>query len=414
MSELSIDMTKTERNLWNAIVSEAIALLKYNAFAAKAMEEGHPEIAQIFQEIAGAEKIHGINHLKTVGAIKASSENLEGVIKGEAKEINAIYPRMIREALDEGRRDAAQSFSIAMDREKHHLHAFIKASDDLNSKLSNHPAEVESLITRVEESATVISDKEEIPRESYDQQLTRAKTEFPEAIREIEQERWRVAAFGRIREVVFGAQDGLLSTVVLVTALAAATTDQSIVVVAGLAAAIAGMISMATGTFLGSKAEKDVFRAEIEKEAMELEENPAEEMAELVFLYHQQGMSFLEAKKMAEHIASDKDLWLRTLVEKELGLDPNLVASPFKDAIAMGGSFVVAALIPIIPYLFIDGPAAMIASVGAAITVLFTLGTAKGRLVKKSPFLQGLEILGIGVGATAIGYLIGVFIPKLF
>ena len=63
------------------------------------------------------------------------------------------------------------------------------------------------------------------------------------------------------------AQDGLLSTVVLVTALAAATTTQATVVVAGLAAAMAGMISMATGTYLGSKAEKEVFRAEIENEA---------------------------------------------------------------------------------------------------------------------------------------------------
>ena len=95
MSETSINMSNTERNLWNAIVGEAMALLKYNAFAAKAMEEGHPEIAQIFQEIAGAENIHGINHLKTVGGIKTSLENLEGVTKGEAREISATYPRMI-------------------------------------------------------------------------------------------------------------------------------------------------------------------------------------------------------------------------------------------------------------------------------------------------------------------------------
>ena len=414
MSETSINMSNTERNLWNAIVGEAMALLKYNAFAAKAMEEGHPEIAQIFQEIAGAENIHGINHLKTVGGIKSSLENLEGVTKGEAREISATYPRMIKEALNEGRHDAAQSFAIAMDREKHHLQAFLKASDDLTNKLANQSLEVGSILTPVIEPHDGMSYKSVDSPKQADQQLAKAKTEFPEAIREIERERWRVAAFGRIREVVFGAQDGLLSTVVLVTALAAATTTQATVVVAGLAAAMAGMISMATGTYLGSKAEKEVFRAEIENEAKELEENPAEELAELVFLYHQQGMSFAEAENMAKHIASDKDLWLRTLVEKELGLDPNLVTSPFKDAIAMGGSFIIAALIPIIPYLLVDGTSAMIASIGAAITVLFTLGTAKGRLVKKAPLLQGLEILGIGVGATIIGYLMGVFIPRLF
>ena len=246
MSETSINMSNTERNLWNAIVGEAMALLKYNAFAAKAMEEGHPEIAQIFQEIAGAENIHGINHLKTVGGIKTSLENLEGVTKGEAREISATYPRMIKEALNEGRRDAAQSFAIAMDREKHHLQAFLKASDDLTNKLANQSLEVGSILTPVIEPHDGMSYKSVDSPKQADQQLAKAKTEFPEAIREIERERWRVAAFGRIREVVFGAQDGLLSTVVLVTALAAATTTQATVVVAGLAAAMAGMISMAT------------------------------------------------------------------------------------------------------------------------------------------------------------------------
>ena len=59
MTNLDITMTKTDRNLWNAIIGEAMALLKYNAYAIKALEEGHPEIAQIFQESAGAENIHG-------------------------------------------------------------------------------------------------------------------------------------------------------------------------------------------------------------------------------------------------------------------------------------------------------------------------------------------------------------------
>ena len=128
-------MSKTDRNLWNAIIGEAMALLKYNAYAVKALEEGHPEIAQIFQETAGAENIHGMNHLRTAGAIKSSLENLKAVTSGEAKEISSRYPRMIREALDEGRRDAARAFTVAMDRERHHLEGFMKATDDLMAKL---------------------------------------------------------------------------------------------------------------------------------------------------------------------------------------------------------------------------------------------------------------------------------------
>ena len=92
------DLTKTERNLWNAIVGEALAYLKYNAFAHKALEEGHPEVAQVFQEVAGAETIHGMNHLRVAGEIQSTIDNLRNVTEGETKEFSFMYPRMIRDA----------------------------------------------------------------------------------------------------------------------------------------------------------------------------------------------------------------------------------------------------------------------------------------------------------------------------
>ena len=410
-------MSKTDRNLWNAIIGEAMALLKYNAYAVKALEEGHPEIAQIFQETAGAENIHGMNHLRTAGAVKSTLQNLKEVTSGEAKEISSRYPRMIREALDEGRRDAARAFTVAMDRERHHLEGFMKATDDLLAKLqrmedADRPVLVPAPVQDEGpvDTAVAVLDEEE----HHDtQHIMAAESEFPQAVQEVATERWRVAAFGRIREVVFGAQDGLISTLALVTAVAAAVTDKSTIVIAGLAGALAGMISMGTGTYLGSKAEREVFQAEIEKEAKELEENPAEEMAELVFLYHQQGLSYHEAREMAEHIASDKELWLRTLVEKELGIDPDLAVSPIKDALTMGGTFILAAMVPIIPYFFMGGNAAIGISAGATLAALFALGMGKGRLVQRSPILQGLEILAIGAGAAGLGWILGEIVPNL-
>ena len=227
-------------------------------------------------------------------------------------------------------------------------------------------------------------------------------------------ERQRVAAFGRIREVVFGAQDGLLSTLALVTSVAAAVGEAPVIIAAGLAAALAGMFSMGTGSYLGSKAEKDLYKAEIAKEAKELEENPAEEMAELVFLYHQQGLTYSQAKTMAEHIASDKDLWLRTLVEKELGINPDVLQSPIKDGFTMATAFIMGAIIPIIPYFVMDAGKAIGVSIVSALIGLFGLGMVKGRVVKKAPLIQGLEILTIGILATGIGYLLGEGASRLF
>ena len=136
MAAEPVSLTRTEKNLWNAIVSEALANLKYNAFAQRAMHEGHPEVAQIFQEVAGAETVHGINHLRVSGDMASTAENLRAIIEGEALEAATIYPMMIREALEEGNQEAADSFTMAMERERRHLEAFTEALEGLEVKLA--------------------------------------------------------------------------------------------------------------------------------------------------------------------------------------------------------------------------------------------------------------------------------------
>ncbi len=407
------DLTKTERNLWNAIVGEAMAYLKYNAFAHKALEEGLPEVAQVFQEVAGAETIHGMNHLRVAGEIRSTIDNLRTVTEGETKEFSFMYPRMIRDAQDEDRQDAVSSFSLALEREKHHLEVFSQALRQLEIRQtasSNEASETLLNKTYSTDSPTSLRDS---PTSTQIPTLT--SETYIAATREVDRERFRVANLGRLREVVFGAQDGILSTVALVTAVAVGVgaSGTSTVLVAGLAAALAGMISMATGAYLGSRAEQDVQRSEIEREALELEENPAEELAELVVIFQREGKSFAEAQALAEEISQDKDLWLNTLVEKELGISAEETTNPIKDGLVMGASFIIAALIPIWPYFFFDGSLAISVSVIGALTGLFVLGMGKGRLVQRSPLLQGFEILVIGAVSAGLGFILGDLIPRI-
>ena len=404
-------MTKTERNLWSAIVAEALAHLKYNAYAHRALEEGHPEVAQVFQEVAGAETIHGMNHLRVSGALDTTSVNLRTVTEGESKEYSTMYPKMIQDALDEGRQDAADSFALAMDRERHHLEVFTNALELLEAKTAAIAAagqpQTVAAVAPVNAAVAAASSPLNIETDGM------TMSDYVSAATEIDRERWRVARLGRLREVVFGAQDGLLSTVALVTGVAVAVENQTTVLVAGLAAALPGMLSMATGAFLGSRAEQDVQRAEIAREAQELEDNPAEELAELVVLYQREGRTYQEARHLADEIAQDKELWLRTLVEKELGISPDETSSPVKDALTMGIAFILAAIIPILPHFFLEGGAAISISIAAALTGLFILGVGKGRLVQRSPLLQGLEILAIGAVSAGIGFGLGDLIPRL-
>ena len=412
MASESPSMTKTDKNLWSAIVSEALAYLKYNAYAHRALEEGHPEVAQVFQEVAGAETIHGMNHLRVSGGLDTTTVNLRTVTEGESKEYSTMYPKMIQDALDEGRQDAADSFALAMDRERHHLEVFTNALDLLEAKTAAIAAAGQPVVTTSNEipaAAPVATPGSALQVETDGMTMA----DYVSAATEIDRERWRVARLGRLREVVFCAQDGLLSTVALVTGVAVAVENQTTVLVAGLAAALPGMLSMATGAFLGSRAEQDVQRAEIAREAQELEDNPAEELAELVVLYQREGKTYQEARHLADEIAEDKDLWLRTLVEKELGISPDETSSPMKDALTMGVAFILAAIIPIMPHFFMEGGAAISVSIAAALTGLFILGVGKGRLVQRSPLLQGLEILTIGAISAGIGFGLGALIPRL-
>ena len=422
MATEPISLTRTEKNLWNAIVSEALANLKYNAYAQRAMQEGHPEVAQIFQEVAGAETVHGINHLRVTGDLATTAENLRSIIEGEAQEAATIYPMMVREALEEGRQDAADSFTLAMERERRHLEAFTEALSGLEAKLAGQPNGAGSPVS-VPEIPVMPASEGALSYAPVPDGATEAaaaagrafdRDTYNTAAAEVDREIWRVARLGRLREVVFGAQDGLLSIVALVTSVAVAVESQTTVIIAGLAGALPGTISMATGALLGSRAEQDVQRAEIEREARELDANPAEELAELVVLFQREGMTYHEARQMADEISQDRDLWLKTLVEKELGISTEETTSPVRDAIVMGLAFITGAAIPLVPHFFLTGGAAISVSVGATLVGLFALGLLKGRLVERSPILQGLEILGIGTLSAGIGYALGELIPRLF
>ena len=117
-------MEKTDENLKKAFAGESQAGRKYTAFAAKAMEQGMPEIAQLFMEAAGAETTHALSHLNVMGLVKSTTDNLRHASEGEKWEIEEMYPSFINQAIKDGRMDAKKSFEIALEREKHHRDMF--------------------------------------------------------------------------------------------------------------------------------------------------------------------------------------------------------------------------------------------------------------------------------------------------
>lgn len=411
------DLSLTERNLWQAIVSEAVAHLTYMAYAGQARAEGNDAAARVFEQVADAETAHGIRYLEVVGAIGDTAANLGQVIDGETREYTRTYPRMIGDALAEGRSDAVAALTAAMEEEKQHQIAFSDALAQLRLPDALGGVAAGPAATGMAATSDGATDGGPVPvpaaARSEPPALPLDLETYLDAARALDREPFHIANLGRLREVVFGAQDGIISTVALTTSIAAAGLNTATVLVAGLTAAAAGMISMAAGAYLGSRAEEDVRAAAIARETRDLDEKPAEELAELVILFQREGQTYDAAVRLANGIASNRRLWLNTLLEKKLGISPHFGGSPLKDAAVMCVSFGGCAVIPIIPYLFLAvGPAAIGWSVGLSLSGLFVLGLIKGRLVRKAPLLQGLEILGIGAASAALGYILGEILPR--
>ncbi len=126
-------MSNTEKNLKNAFAGESQANRRYLAFAKKAEEEGYKAVAKLFRAAAEAETIHALNHLRELGEIKSTRENLEAAINGETYEFENMYPQMIEEAEKEGNDGAAISFRFANEVEKVHAQLFKKALENLDT-----------------------------------------------------------------------------------------------------------------------------------------------------------------------------------------------------------------------------------------------------------------------------------------
>ncbi len=126
-------MSKTEKNLQEAFAGESQANRKYLAFAKKAEQEGYPQVARLFRAVAEAETVHALNHLRELGEIRSTKENLEAAINGETYEFQSMYPPMIADAEAEGNEGAKRSFHFANEVEKIHAELYKKTLETLDN-----------------------------------------------------------------------------------------------------------------------------------------------------------------------------------------------------------------------------------------------------------------------------------------
>jgi VIT1/CCC1 family predicted Fe2+/Mn2+ transporter len=227
-------------------------------------------------------------------------------------------------------------------------------------------------------------------------------------------ERRKSSLLGEVREAIFGAQDGLVSTLAVVSTVAGATDERYVVLVAGIASGLAGIFSMAAGEYIGSKSQREIFEAQIVDEREEVHERPGEAEAGVAFMFEEDGLPHDQAREVARMMAEHPDTLLKTMVEKELGLAVEEgYGSPLQGALVMGAAFGLGSIAPILPHVFAEGILAVLASGALTLAVLFGIGVVKSRWTHRSWFSSGVEILAVGAVAGVAGYFFGSILPVL-
>ena len=226
-------------------------------------------------------------------------------------------------------------------------------------------------------------------------------------------EKQRIGRLGRIRQIVFGSLDGLLVPLGVISGVAGGTGDSRTVIIAGLAEAFAGAISMGAGEFISARAEAQVHEAEVKSELQGMARNPDEELRELMLLLQSEGVAADDSRVIATKLQKTPYAYAKTMVEKELGLDlhPETVRVP--EALTIGASYAIASTVPLVAYFFLPVGRAFVASLALSFVALVTIGIIKGKLANLSLTRSALEVVVVGSVSGLGGYFIGSYLPHL-
>jgi predicted membrane protein (TIGR00267 family) len=210
-----------------------------------------------------------------------------------------------------------------------------------------------------------------------------------------------------LSDVILGGQDGLVNVLGVILGIAAATQDNYLVLVAGLAATFAESVSMAAVAYTSTRADADFYESEREREFRHIEEVPNLEVGEIRKIYAEKGFSGELLDRIVETITSNKDVWVAVMMAEEHQLSPTDRRQALRSGMVVGLAAIAGSLIPLLPFLFLPVGASMVTSVLLAALVLFIFGGYKARMTVGHPGKSGLELALIGTVSALVGYLVG-------
>lgn len=213
-----------------------------------------------------------------------------------------------------------------------------------------------------------------------------------------------------LRQVVFGLNDGLVTTLVFIMTVSGVAAQPNIIVLVALSEVAAGSVSMALGGYLAAKTERELLERRIATEAFEIAHEPEEERAELRAIYHDKGMRGELLDRVVAHLTADRDRWLRALMRDEHGIvEEQPPRPPWQQGLQIGVAFLVGGLVPSLAYL-LRLPDPRIVAYALTALVALALGSLKARYTVQSAWRSALEFLLIVTLGTLAGVLLGMLL----
>ncbi len=211
-----------------------------------------------------------------------------------------------------------------------------------------------------------------------------------------------------LRDLVFGANDGLVAAFAVVSGVHGAAVSTHIILLAGFAELIGGTIAMGLGAFLAAKSEREFILSERAREEREVVEFPEEERKEVRTIFARKGFRGEALEQMVAHVTADPVFWVDTMMSEELGLAAVPTSAPLRSGLVVATAYALGAAFPVIPYaLHIPVDAAFALSVGCTLAALFVAGALKTLMTGRPWLRSGAETVLVGALAAAATFVAG-------
>lgn len=369
-----------------------------NTYASLAEREADPARRAAFRSLAYAESHHADLWAGRIRALAGGDPQYEGPVAGDAdslaNRVGGVDVALQRLEIDESRDIAKYARQIK------------QLGDEPSIKILQQVLEDEREHYRTLNA--LILNRRPMPQVSPEQ----AKQSLEELLATRQEARPQAA--GWIGDAIYGINDGLGAIFGIVSGVSGATLgDSKFVIIAGMVGMIASALSMGSGAFLAAKSEREIYEAEFSREKEAVEYNEAESREVLSLSYQIRGLPQEEANRFVDHLAKDKDQFVRALAQERLNMTEEGLKKPWTSAVSGALSTAVGAFIPIMPFFFLGGYPAVIVAAVVSLIAHFAVGAAKSLMTIRSWWASGLEMTVVGAVEGIVTYLLGIVIGRI-